>query len=438
MSLKSKILRTSYWTNDFFKGSPIRSHYNDIKQILNNSDTGRKRRVIYLNNLLQYTVKNSSFYSSYDAENINSFPVVNKSVLLKNYDQIKVDENEIPKQKGEVFIQKTSGSTGTPFAIPQDTRKRNRRIAELKYFGEIVGFKSHDTLVHLRTWNRWQSKTNIQSIKENIIPFDISVMNSNKLSELTHIIRKKNVTAIRGYASSIDLLVRYVSENNILLPSLRIIISGSEALLDSTRDLVKKHLGCNIISQYANEENGILAQENLSVYGRDFYLNHASYFFEILKLDLDEPAEFGELGRIVLTDLFNYAFPVIRYDTGDTGIMNQGTEESSGYPILTNLYGRRVDLIYNTTGSVVFPIAISRTLKNYSDIVQWQFIQNDKNNYDLKIVKKDSFSISEEDDILNQFKELIGFDAIIKIIYTDDIPVLASGKRKPVVNNWKR
>lgn len=37
-------------------------------------------------------------------------------------------------------------------------------------------------------------------------------------------------------------------------------------------------------------------------------------------MDSDEPAEPGELGRIVITDLFNYAFPILRYDNGDTAV----------------------------------------------------------------------------------------------------------------------
>ena len=41
----------------------------------------------------------------------------------------------------------------------------------------------------------------------------------------------------------------------------------------------------------------------------------------VLKLDSDEPAEPGELGRIVVTDYYNKTFPMVRYDTGDTGKM---------------------------------------------------------------------------------------------------------------------
>ena len=43
-------------------------------------------------------------------------------------------------------------------------------------------------LIHLRTWNRWQNKTAAQIKSENIIPFDISDMGEDKLSELCRLI----------------------------------------------------------------------------------------------------------------------------------------------------------------------------------------------------------------------------------------------------------
>ena len=52
-----------------------------------------------------------------------------------------------------------------------------------------------------------------------------------------------------------------------------------------------------------------------------FIINNASYHIKFLKLDSDENADIGELSRIVVTDLFNYATPMIRHDTGDLAIV---------------------------------------------------------------------------------------------------------------------
>lgn len=436
MDINSWFLRTTYWLDDFFKGSPIRKQYRDIRLIMEDDQNGKKRRDQLLEDLLMYAVNNCQFYSHYDCKVLSSFPVTNKSILLKNYKDIEVSLEKIPLQKGNLHIQKTSGSTGMPFAIPQNTIKRNRRIAELKYFGQKAGFRSHDKLVHLRTWNRWQNKSKLQAFKENIIPFDIGRLNNEKLEQLCSIIKEKKVKALRGYASSIDLLARYAMERKIKFPSLRLVISGSEALQESTRSLVEEYLGCDIISQYANEENGILAQERPGHKGGSpFYLNHASYIFEVLKMNENEPAAYGELGRIVITDLFNYAFPVIRYDTGDTGILLAEDEFSHQYPVIEKLYGRRVDLVTDTKGEIVHPISFSRILKNHSGILQWQFIQKGKKDYLLKLItKENNFDAGS---VRRELLPLFGRNANIVIEFVNTIPVLASGKRKPVVNKWK-
>lgn len=435
MGLPEHFLRTTYWASDYLKGSPVRKQYNDIRVIMEDQEKGGVRRNKHLNTLLKHATQHSLFYNKCNPEDLLAFPVVNKTILMANYWQVRVAKEEIPNQKGEIFVQKTSGSTGTPFAIPQDTRKRIRRVAELKYFGERVGFKSHDKLIQLRSWNRWQKKSKLQSIKENIIPFDISLINDQRLSELCDIIQKNNIVALRGYASSINLFAHYVADNGVNLSGLKLIISGSEALEDGTRELVKKYIGCKIISQYANEENGILAQEYVEDLEYSFYLNHASYFFEVLKLDQDRPVEYGELGRIVVTDFFNYAFPLIRYDTGDTGIIGMGNRHSNGYPVLKKLYGRRLDMVFDTKGDIVFPMAIARIMKHYSEVVQWQFIQTFSDRYLLRLAlaNKEFNYMKVKDDLI----ALFGQNANIEFEFTDEIPVLASGKRKPVINKWK-
>lgn len=432
--------RTKFWVTDYFKGSPIGKHYREVKYLSTHTaaDTAtfrEKKLKLFLN----YVSANSPFYSSYSNRSLSNFPVVNKSILLEAYDEIRIPQDKIPGQKGKLHIQSTSGSTGTPFAIPQDTEKRNRRIAELKYFGKVVGFKSHDMLVHLRTWNKWQTKTPAQIRRERIIPFDISTMGDENLAQLVEIINKNKAVCLRGYASSFDLLVNYLKAKDLYLPTVRIIIAGSEALHDDVRVKVKEHIGCEIISQYADEEIGILAQELIPTSEKDnvMYLNNASCIIEVLKMESDQKAEYGELGRIVVTDLHNHAFPIVRYDTGDVGIMMPPNEKSNGFPILSKLYGRRLDVCYTTSNQPFSPMTIGRIMKHYDKIAQWQFVQTGKKNYLLKIVMGNPIE-GYLNSAIDTLKETLGVDAEIEIEHVKEIPVLSSGKRKPVVNQFKQ
>jgi len=167
------------------------------------------------------------------------------------------------------------------------------------------------------------------------------------------------------------------------------------------------------------------------------YFNHASYFIEVLRLEDDEPAGYGELGRIVITDLHNYAFPVIRYDTGDTCILQAPDKFSKGYPVIEKLFGRRFDLTYTTSGTPIYPLAYGRAIKNYACISQWQFVQKAEKLYELRVVLCEH-NVEILDKLKEEIKCIIGEDADLQFREVENIPILTSGKRKPVINEWKK
>lgn len=435
MSIGGFIRRTIYWTNDFFHGSPVGKHYREIRVVLNNRDEGEKMQDAALRSLLAFAKANCPFYAKYNPNDLQSFPVVNKNILISNHELVAVKAENIPEQKTkEIYVQRTSGSTGTPFAVPADTRKRNRRIAELKYFGMLGGFKSHEKLGQCRVWTKWHSKSKRQQFMENILAINISKMDNETVKNLVETVRKEHVVALLGYANWFDQVAQYLSENPVKLPSLKVIFTGSEMLKEQTRSELKRLIGCDVLERYSNEEQGILGQQHAKG-GYEYYLNHASYFFELLKLDDDSPAEIGELGRIVITDLYNYAFPLIRYDTGDTAIMSNGNSLSNGWPYISKLYGRRLDLIFDVNGNPVQPMALARILKNLKGIIQWQFIQTGETSYKIRLNMADKTSTTE---CVSELQELLGENANIEIELVKEIPILASGKRKPVVNEWKK
>lgn len=436
MSFNGWIKRTIYWMNDYFHGKKVRRFYEDMTKVLSDKETGYIIQQQHLKMLLDHASANTAFYSNKKGKDLSEFPIVNKTILNENYDLICVPIEKIPEQESKkLHVQKTSGSTGTPFAIPQDSRKRNRRIAELKFYNEQIGFKSHEMLGQCRIWTKWQSKSKWQSFKENIIPINISRMDDETIAFLLETVKKKKIVALRAYASWYDALVDYLEKgkgNPNHLKTLKVCISSSEALNESTRERMMQMTGVPIVEAYADEEAGMLAQQRIG--DNNYYLNHSGYIFEFLKLDSDEKAEPGELARIVITDLFNYAFPLIRYDTGDTAIYQIGNSDSGGWEYISKLYGRRMDLVYNTSGQPVHPMNFARILKNLPGIIQWQFIQKEEKKYVICLNLSDN---SDVENTVYEIRSVLGDDAEITVKYVNDIPVLASGKRKPVICEWK-
>ena len=92
-------------------------------------------------------------------------------------------------------------------------------------------------------------------------------------------------------------------------------------------------------------------------------------------------------------------------------------------------------MVFNTDSEPVFPMTLARILKNFDGIKQWQFIQNDKTEYTLKLCIDSIFAENNsEDTVLRSLTEIFGEASNIHVEYVDDIPVLQSGKRKSVVN----
>ena len=81
-------------------------------------------------------------------------------------------------------------------------------------------------------------------------------------------------------------------------------------------------------------------------------------------------------------------------------------------------------------------MSFARVLKNLDGIRQWQFIQKDKSKYLLKLnVQKEKFDL---ENTLLEIRKIVGQDADVQIEYVEDIPVLALGKRKMVICEWKK
>lgn len=158
---------------------------------------------------------------------------------------------------------------------------------------------------------------------------------------------------------------------------------------------------------------------------------------EVLNMEKDIPAANGELGRLVVTDLTNYALPLIRYEIGDVAAVVQ--RNGNMIERVNNLTGRKTDIIYRPNGT---PIDIQNSLPPEisinKGIAQWQFIQTGQKDYTLKLSLKDKNLISEESLFKQYLNAILGPEAQIKIMFTNDIPVLNSGKRLLIINEYNK
>lgn len=125
--------------------------------------------------------------------------------------------------------------------------------------------------------------------------------------------------------------------------------------------------------------------------------------------------------------------PFVRYDTGDVGAWTETTHFGRKVLAIGKFGGRIVDMIFDTSGNQVSPYIITNTMWEFQQIKQFQFIQKDKKRYVLKINISGS-RFDKEQLLISLLTQKLGNDAIITTEYCDEIPKLASGKRRYIVN----
>ncbi len=432
MKLLQLLRHRIFWTIDLFKHSEIRNHITDIKAILENysSEYSRTRRGQLLTRLLENATRNTPFYRPYaGSTRLQDFPVINKGIIRQDYSRF----HSAGFNADRLIRVLTSGSTGTPFEAFQDKFKKRRNTADTIYFAGKANFTVGQQLIYLRRWSKDVQRPKLLAYMQNLYMVNVTELTESFIRDwLRDLRRNHEPKCLIGYVSAFTQICKYLDK--IQAPPIDCgvtsIIAVAEGLSDYCRQSMEKYFGVPVVSRYSNMENGILAQEYPGQ--RHFNINWASYVIEILHEDRDEPVPYGTPGRIVLTDLFNYVMPMIRYDTGDLGIMDL---DDSGTPVLKSVLGRSADMIYDTHGEMINPTIVLE-LKYYPEIRQFQLIQSGQRSYTLRLTVDGPFSMKEE--LIRKFRRYFGEDAIITIEETDEIPVLASGKRKLVMNNYLR
>ncbi|MEP1488275.1 MAG: hypothetical protein ABJK28_07585 [Algibacter sp.] len=433
MNFLKLVRKYSFWGYDFLRGGQLKKHYLDVKFILENygSKESLSLREKYLRDLLEHAVKTSAYYKkTVVSSKFEDFPVINKNTVLNNFEDFK-SSKYVNDANTKVS---TNGSTGTPFKLFHNKNKRSRHDADNLYFAEKGGYSLGDRLYLLRAIHKKDFKSLLRFFRQNFKTFGILNYTDADIEKLLNDFKKgSSEKCIVCFASMCEIIVNYLDSNNVVPMDnpVKSIVTDGDKLSKSTKDKMEKYFGIPVFARYGNMECGVMGQQD-KLSGHKYSLNWASYYFEVLDLKEDKPANPGEVGRIVVTDLFNHCMPLIRYDTGDLACFAKN-EDKLIAPCFERIEGRVVDLIWDTKGNVVSPYLIYCKMEDYGEeLKQFQFAQKGSNDYVFRLNPWNTFT--KEKDLLADSKAYLGQDANISIEYVKEVPLLSSGKRKPVIN----
>jgi phenylacetate-CoA ligase len=134
-------------------------------------------------------------------------------------------------------IVSASGSTGTPFEVPQDTLCRKRRIAAINLGNELIGFRFlQEPMVHLRSLKQYYSgDPSVINKGLNITYADNANLNDKKIKDIIDVINGTKAKVVRSYTTPVDIICNYAITHKLSFESHPTFILGGEGLLESLR-----------------------------------------------------------------------------------------------------------------------------------------------------------------------------------------------------------
>jgi phenylacetate-CoA ligase len=429
--MSGSIRERGFWLLDQLRGNPIRRHYLDIVHLTTHPDEMEESSNARLRDLIRNATADVPYYRKYDgATSLTDFPVLQKADIRLHYDDFFSEQYE----RGKLVRVTTSGSYGTPLTFGLSPDRSTRKTAELIFYSQWAGFRVGTR--HANVGSR--PKRVLKAFIQNEVPMLAGVVDEEWLESRLRRLRSDRITALIGHASVLGFLARHSLQTGHVASeyALGSAIATAELLTCDIRVAVQEAFGCLVLSRYAAHELGVIAHE--CPHCGQYHINTPSLIVELLALNDDRPVHSGELGRVVVTDLFSQAMPLIRYDTGDlaTPAGPVACPCSIRTPVVAQIHGRVAELVYTTAGEPVHPLSILDVLGEIANgsARQFQFVQESGRGYSIKVATSGAFRMAGS--LVDRLKGLLGADAEVSVCCVADIPPLASGKRPCIVNNF--
>ncbi len=342
------------------------------------------------------------------------------------------------KPVDRLFSKSTGGSTGVPVHFDLDMGSHERRYAAMyrgyNWAGAGPGSKQfHLWGVPLESqpkWRVWKDRV-YDTIQRR------RMVNSFALSEDTapSILRSLNryrPDVIVAYTGAMYHFSRLISEKKLRPFSPKAIVVGAEKLHDFQRELIESVFSSPVFETYGSREFMLIGAECPEHSG--LHLTTEQLYVEILD-DSGQPTPDGKIGNVVVTDLYNYGMPLIRYAIGDQAVAGfDRCRCGRGLPLLREVSGRRLDTLRTPDGRNVPGEFFPHLMKDYAAVRRFQVVQPALDRLELRVVLAPTWTNAEQQQVMGQVTRTMGPHVAVQWQTVPSIELTRAGKHRVVVS----
>lgn len=417
--------------------------------------------------MVSWARENSAYYKQKYAAlpakiDLSDLPPVSKGELMEHWDEwvcapnvclndVREFMNELDnigrKLKGEYLVFTTSGSTGNPLVMLCDNTTNNvmgavnalrayARSEDMKSFikrggktigvfatgGFYLGNSSVRTRLLKMPWKKRQ-----MAVSSALYPIEQIVAELNDFQP----------AMLGGYPSNLELLIDEAKAGRLNISPM-LIMTGGEYLSDSLRARLSEAFGCYVQTSYSCTEGGTLACECRE---QHLHINDDWVLLEAVDKDNNPVADGEQAEKVLLTNLFNFTQPFIRYEITDRVVVHKEPCACGNRSPWLTLEGRTDDVVSFTENSRTIrlaPLAIYATLKEVHELRRFQLLAYPENYAELRI--EPVLGIDREAAFASASAALDGFFALhglnnVAVKLSDELPKQneQSGKFKHII-----
>ena len=361
-----------------------------------------------------------------DFSDFRRIPPLTRELLRKHFDdlQARVPIRGIQKMS-------TGGSTGSPVAVLVDSQRNSfidaARLRSHRWFEADMGVRE---IVLWGSPIEITRQDHIRYLRDRLLNSRLLSafnMGEKSLAEYSDIIVAYQPVKMYGYASALYLLAQYFQRTKTRPPqTLKVIFATAEPLFDFQRTTIEEVFGAKVAVEYGARDAGLMANEcpNGSL--------HVPAEGMVVEIDGSGSDSAGE---ITVTNLYSRAMPIIRYRTGDVGVL--GAEPCScgrGLPVLKKVDGRQTDFIITPDGRVIHALAVIYVLRELPEIEKFQVMQASIDKLTVTVVPRAELENGVRKKISHDLQRVLGSAMEIDVVTAPEIALTASGKHRYVIS----
>lgn len=446
MSLMSIIVKNITYPAWMFKDGRIGIYtyirkYRSLNQL--SVEELQVRQFEGLRRIIGHAFQNNSYYKNIfkriefvpsdlkTTDDMARLPILTKEDIRENLHEM-LSFNFDPS---DLIKDSTGGSTGVPMIFYRDKKCLKKRRAQELFFDRWIGYDIGEKVAYFVSGTHHPNglsslKSKIRnSTSERILAFSPYHLTDEYMADFLVKFRKYRPSVIKCFPNLLYIFADYLKRNNVQDLQVEAISCTGENLYAYQRRLLEDIFKCPVFEKYGTRESGVIACE-CSVHD-GMHIFAEGVYLEFLKDG--RQASSGEMGEIVVTDLFNYGMPLIRYKIGDVAVVtDRKCPCGSNLLLIDKIIGRDRDILIAQDGTPKPGYLFVEVVNKHNIPARCQFVQEDVDSLLVNIVKLNGFEERYLTIIESNCKKILGGSVNVKFIFMKDIPRESSGKFKYV------